>query len=158
MRDWLYILMLASVLVIFKNTIVKGEEKEIACLAEAVYFEARSEGILSQLGVAVVVLNRANLYDYPSNLCDVVHQSKLWKGNPVRNKCAFSYYCDGKSETIYEIEEYMRVLDASRLVLSGIVVDKMENVLFYHATYVNPSWAKDMKLVFQIGKHKFYEE
>ena len=78
MKDWLYILMLASVLVIFKNTIVKGEEKEIACLAEAVYFEARSEGILSQLGVAVVVLNRANLHDYTSILCNGVPQRQRW--------------------------------------------------------------------------------
>ena len=70
----LYILLI-SILYI---TPLKADE--LSCLAEAVYFEARSEGILSQLGVAVVVLNRANLHDYPSNLCDVVHQSKLWKG------------------------------------------------------------------------------
>ena len=65
--------MLASVLVIFKNTIVKGEEKEIACLAEAVYFEARSEGILSQLGVAVVVwcikVNYGRVIQYEINVC-----------------------------------------------------------------------------------------
>ena len=128
------------------------------CLAEAIYFESRGEPFLGQVAVGVVIMRRVQSPRFPDNICDVVHAGVYWKGNPVRNRCAFSYYCDGKSETIYEIEEYMRVLDASRLVLSGIVVDKMENVLFYHATYVNPSWAKDMKLVFQIGKHKFYEE
>lgn len=128
------------------------------CLAEAIYFESRGEPFLGQVAVGVVIMRRVESPRFPDNICDVVHDGLYWKGNPVRNKCAFSYYCDGKSETIYETDDYIRVLDAAQLVLNGIVVDKMEDVLFYHATYVNPSWAKDMTLVFQIGKHKFYKE
>ena len=128
------------------------------CLAEAIYFEARGEPFLGQVAVGVVIMRRVQSPRFPDNICNVVHDGVYWKGNPVRNRCAFSYYCDGKPETIYEMEEYIRVLDATELVLNGIVVDNMEDVLFYHATYVNPSWAKDMTLVFQIGKHKFYKE
>jgi spore germination cell wall hydrolase CwlJ-like protein len=128
------------------------------CLAEAIYFESRGEPFLGQVAVGVVIMRRVQSPRFPSNICDVVHDGVYWEGNPVRNKCAFSYYCDGKPETIYEMEEYMTVLNASQLVLNGIVVDNMEDVLFYHATYVNPSWAKKMTLVFQIGKHKFYKE
>lgn len=158
MKDWLYILMLASVLVIFKNTIVKGEEKEVACLAEAVYFEARSEGLLSQLGVAVVVLNRANLHDYPSNLCDVVHQSKLWKGNPIRNKCMFSYWCDGKPERITDHDAYETSLFISKLALNGVTIKYIQDATHYHAQYVKPFWATSprFKRLVQLGSHIFY--
>jgi spore germination cell wall hydrolase CwlJ-like protein len=75
MKQCIYIVVLSIFFTLFMGRVVDAEEKEIACLAEAVYFEARSEGLLSQLGVAVVILNRAKLNSYPSNLCDVVHQS-----------------------------------------------------------------------------------
>jgi spore germination cell wall hydrolase CwlJ-like protein len=137
--------------------------KQEECLAEAIYFEARGEPFLGQVAVGVVIMKKGEIKReesprFPNNICDVVHDGVYWRGNPVRNKCAFSYYCDGKSETIYKTDDYIRVLDATQLVLNGIVVDKMEDVLFYHATYINPSWSKDMTLVFQIGKHKFYKE
>jgi spore germination cell wall hydrolase CwlJ-like protein len=158
MRNLLYILMLTSIIFIFKISVVKGEEKEIACLAEAVYFEARSEGLLSQLGVAVVVLNRANLYDYPSNLCDVVHQSKLWKGKPIRNKCMFSYWCDGKPERITDHDSYERSLFVSKLALNGVTIKYIQDATHYHAQYVKPFWSTSprFKRLVQLGSHIFY--
>ena len=127
------------------------------CLAEAIYFESRGEPFLGQVAVGVVIIQRVNSPKFPNNICDVVHEGKHWKENPVRNKCSFSYYCDGKSETIYNEKEYLKVMNAATLVLSGIVVDNMEDVVYYHATYVNPSWASRMIFVFQIGIHKFYK-
>ena len=158
MKILLYILMLTFIIFIFKTSVVKGEEKEIACLAEAVYFEARSEGLLSQLGVAVVVLNRANLHDYPSNLCDVVHQSKLWKGKPIRNKCMFSYWCDGKPERITDHDSYERSLFVSKLALNGVTIKYIQDATHYHAQYVKPFWATSprFKRLVQIGSHIFY--
>ena len=131
--------------------------KQEACLAEAIYFEARGEPFLGQVAVGVVILRRVHSPRFPNDICSVVHSGKHWKGNPVRNKCAFSYYCDGKTETIYNEHEYYKVMNAATLVLNGIVIDIMEDVLFYHATYVSPSWSKDMTFVFQIGKHRFYK-
>ena len=137
---------------------VNAEEKEVACLAEAVYFEARSEGILSQLGVAVVVLIRANLHDYPSNLCDVVHQSKLWKGNPIRNQCMFSYWCDGKPERIKDHDAYERSLFVSKLALNGVTIKYIQDATHYHAQYVKPFWSTSprFKRLVQLGSHIFY--
>ena len=40
----------------------------------------------------------------------------------------------------------------------GVVVDNMEEVVYYHATYVQPSWALHKQKAFQIGKHIFYKE
>src|SRR5215204_2812022 len=44
-----------------------------SCLAQAVYFEARSESELGQLAVATVILNRAKTEHYPSSICGVVY-------------------------------------------------------------------------------------
>ena len=137
---------------------VNAEEKEIACLAEAVYFEARSEGLLSQLGVAVVILNRAKLNSYPSNLCDVVHQSRLWQGNPVRNKCMFSYWCDGKPERITDSDAYERSLFVAKMALNGITIELIRNATHYHARYVKPFWSTSdrFKRLGRFDTHIFY--
>ena len=136
---------------------LKDFNEQEKCLAEAIYFESRGEPFLGQVAVGVVIIQRVDSTRFPNNICAVVHEGRHWKGNPVRNKCSFSYYCDGKSEAIYNEEEYFKVMNAATLVLNGIVVDNMEDVLYYHATYVNPNWASKMTLVFQIGKHKFYK-
>lgn len=33
----------------------------------------------------------------------------------------------------------------------------MDGALFFHATYVKPSWAKNKKRVAHIGRHVFYQ-
>ena len=139
-----------------KESLEDFHEQE-KCLAEAIYFESRGEPFLGQVAVGVVVLRRVASPKFPNNICDVVHEGKYWKGNPVKNRCSFSYYCDGKPEVIYNEDEYFKALNAATLVLGGIVIDNMEDVLYYHATYVNPNWASEMTFAFQIGKHKFYK-
>jgi spore germination cell wall hydrolase CwlJ-like protein len=63
-----------------------------SCLAQAVYFEARSESELGQLAVATVILNRAKTEHYPSSICGVVYQ-----GAARLTGCQFSFTCDGQS-------------------------------------------------------------
>jgi len=63
----------------------------LMCIAVAVYFEARGEPSAGQIAVAQVVRNRIEDPRYPDNACDVVKQGYYWNGNPVRNKCQFSF-------------------------------------------------------------------
>jgi spore germination cell wall hydrolase CwlJ-like protein len=158
MKQCIYIVVLSIFFTLFMGRVVDAEEKEIACLAEAVYFEARSEGLLSQLGVAVVILNRAKLNSYPSNLCDVVHQSRLWQGNPVRNKCMFSYWCDGKPERITDSDAYERSLFVAKMALNGITIELIRNATHYHARYVKPFWSTSdrFKRLGRFDTHIFY--
>ena len=158
MKQCIYIVVLSIFFTLFMGRVADAEEKEIACLAEAVYFEARSEGLLSQLGVAVVILNRAKLNSYPSNLCDVVHQSKLWQGNPVRNKCMFSYWCDGKPERITDSDAYERSLFVAKMALNGITIELIRNATHYHARYVKPFWSTSdrFKRLGRFDTHIFY--
>jgi spore germination cell wall hydrolase CwlJ-like protein len=70
----------------------------LMCVAMAVYFEARGEPTAGQIAVAQVIRNRIEDPRYPDNACDVVKQGYYWNGVPIRNKCQFSFYCDGKSD------------------------------------------------------------
>lgn len=58
--------------------------KQERCLIETIYFEARGEPFLGQVGVGVVVMRRVQSDKFPDNICDVVHDGVYWKGNPVR--------------------------------------------------------------------------
>ena len=48
----------------------------LTCLALNIYFEARNQPVMGQIGVSMVVLNRVNSTDYPDNVCDVIYQGK----------------------------------------------------------------------------------
>src|SRR3546814_1037743 len=50
--------------------------RALDCLAEAVYYEARSESEEGQRAVAQVVLNRVRHPAYPGSVCGVVYQGR----------------------------------------------------------------------------------
>ena len=52
------------------------ENGEVACLAEAIYFEAGNQSDAGRLAVGHVVLNRQEMREYPNTICDVVHQAE----------------------------------------------------------------------------------
>ena len=104
------------------------------------------------------VLERVYSDRYPDNVCDVVHQAKKWKGKPIRNKCQFSYWCDGKPETIANVDAYNQAVTASELAFKGVVLGITSGATHYHAAYVYPYWASDDEFVSlgQVGSHIFY--
>jgi hypothetical protein len=71
---------------------LQGEDlgKAKKCLAEAIYFEARSEPEKGQYAVAQVVMNRTRTGYYPATVCGVVYENKN-----RRNSCQFAFACDG---------------------------------------------------------------
>ena len=71
---------------------------ELKCLATAIYFEARGEPEHGQIAVAQVVLNRLKNPTYPNTICGVVYQNKTH-----RNRCQFSFACDGRPERITDM-------------------------------------------------------
>ena len=46
---------------------------EKKCLAEAIYYEARSESFKGKIAVANVILERMKRKDFPNTICKVVH-------------------------------------------------------------------------------------
>lgn len=137
------------------------------CMAEAIYFEARGSSYADQAAVADVIMNRVESKDFPNTVCKVVHQakySKWWlkthnKLVPIRNKCQFSYYCDGKSDKIKDKDSYKRVKSLSfKVYVLGRFRGITEGATFYQAKYVDTEWFKTLKFITRIGSHNYYSK
>ena len=126
--------------------------RELKCLSEALYFEARGEQIEGQIAVADVIINRKNSKRFPSTICGVVSE-----GSHKRNACQFSYNCDGKLELIYDKKTYKRIVKLSSMILDGAFSDVTNGATFFHASEVSPSWSKKFKKTRKIGRHIFYK-
>jgi spore germination cell wall hydrolase CwlJ-like protein len=127
-------------------------KKEQACLAEAIYFEARSESLRGQAAVAQVVLNRVRNPAYPGSICDVVYQNRHWL-----NACQFSFACDGRRHRVTEPKYYKTAQDIAMAVTAGkIFLPEVGSSTHYYAAYVRPGWARYMKKMTRIGLHIFY--
>lgn len=131
-------------------------DKEIVCLAKNIYFEAKHEPYKGKLAVGFVTINRLELDRFPDSICGVVQQSRYWRGNPVRSKCQFSWFCDGKSDKPKQDEEWQSSVAVAKTLLVAPSKDITNGATHFHATYVNPGWSRKMTLVATIGKHKFY--
>lgn len=126
---------------------------EQRCLTAGVYFEARGEPLKGQAAVAQVILNRVRNPAYPSTICGVVYQNEDW-----RNRCQFSFACDGIRERVASKGRWKIAEDVAMAVTAGrIWLDDVGSSTHYHAVYVHPRWAREMKKVDRIGLHVFYE-
>ena len=122
------------------------------CLAEAIYFEARSETEAGQAAVAQVVLNRALSGLYPASVCGVVYQ------NRHRFKaCQFSFACEGKSLRITDQNSWETAVRIASEVLEGrTYLSNVGGATHYHATYVRPGWSRRLERASTVGTHIFY--
>lgn len=122
------------------------------CLARAVYFEARGEPERGQIAVAQVILNRVFSGYYPSDICGVVYQ------NAHRHlACQFTFACDKVRDVIRDSEAWERATRIAAGTLDGkLWLSDVGKSTHYHATYVQPAWARTMRKLSKIGVHMFY--
>jgi spore germination cell wall hydrolase CwlJ-like protein len=121
-------------------------DEQTNCLATAVYFEARGESLEGQLAVAHVVMNRASSGRYPPDWCSVVKQ-------PAQ----FSFVRHGEFPYVNTNSEAWEKAEAvAKLAVANVVPSVGQDVLWYHADYVAPSWRRNLQEVQQIGAHIFY--
>jgi hypothetical protein len=130
----------------------KTYAKAERCLANAVYFEARSEPVSGQIAVAQVVMNRVFSGFYPNDVCAVVYQ------NANRHlACQFTFACDGKSKIINERGAWARANRIAKQTLDGMLyVAAVGPATHYHAVYVRPNWVREMHKMARYGIHNFY--
>lgn len=127
-------------------------EKEKICLAKGIYFEARGEPIKGQMAVAQVIMNRVRESYYPNSICGVV-----FEGAHRRNKCQFSFACDGRKDVPRNTKLWNVAKDLADKTMDGqIWLDEIGNASHYHADYVRPRWRRFMKKRAKIGVHIFY--
>ncbi len=127
--------------------------REHRCLAEAVYFEARSEPEAGQAAVAQVVLNRVKSGLYPTNVCGVVYQNRhRYMG------CQFSFACEGKSLRITDGPSWQTATRIASAVIDGrTYLSEVGGATHYHADYVKPGWSRRLTRKDVIGRHIFYQ-
>ncbi|HVM22069.1 MAG TPA: cell wall hydrolase [Sphingomicrobium sp.] len=123
-------------------------DEEAHCMAVAVYHEARGESLEGQLAVARVIMNRTASSKYPDTWCKVVKQP--WQFSFVNPRTGHMPSVDTESRS------WARALGITRLAINDVVPSVTEDVLWYHATYVAPSWGRRLSFAQKIGTHIFY--
>lgn len=133
-------------------TVAKLDAEERNCLAQAIYYEARSEPRVGQLAVADVIFNRVKSAVYPNSICEVVFQ-----GSERHTGCQFSFTCDGSMQARLNKRKWDQSEQLAGAILAGVHVPVSRNATHYHANYVDPYWAPNLTPTATIGVHKFYK-
>lgn len=122
------------------------------CLANAIYFESRSEPVRGQMAVAQVVMNRVFSGFYPNDVCSVVYQNAH-----RRLACQFTFACDGIPDVVTEPDAWARARRIAHDTLDGkLWMPEVAKSTHYHAYWVRPSWVNEMKRMYKLGVHTFY--
>ena len=147
----------------------KIDPTEAFCLAENIYYEARSEDIKGQYAVASVTLNRANDSRFPNTICGVVKQTSISRISK-KAVCAFSWYCEndrkGKEIPVRNkdgsvnqvvVDQFQVASMIAITTLAGRVEDNTDGATHFHNPNVSsPSWRHEMKRTLRVGNHDFY--
>ena len=121
------------------------------CLAQAIYYEARSEDEAGQRAVAQVVLNRLRHPAYPPSVCGVVYQ-----GSERRTGCQFTFTCDGSLARAPSGPGWSRARRIAAESLAGKVYGPVGHATHYHTNQVLPYWAPKLLKSAVVGAHIFY--
>ena len=141
------------------------DEREIKDLALNIYHETRGvsgQGNVGWRSVAAVVFNRLEDERFPKTIHKVIFQRNVKKGT-----CAFSWYCDEKSDRVTDAKTYNKILAEARQYLveyrSGVWVDPTHGAHSYHATTIKPNkYFQRLQLVLVVDDgehgHRFYRD
>ena len=149
---------------------VKYTTADAECLAKNIYFEAGVESTAGKLAVANVTINRTLNVNYPNTICGVVQEGihyynvKKDKHFPVRDRCQFSWYCDGLIDEPREGRTWESAQELAKKVLVNhydkVLIDITDGATHYHANWMEkyPSWSKKKKVMASIDRHIFYRK
>ncbi len=144
--------------------------KDVDCLAKNIYFEAGVESTAGKLAVANVTINRKLNKSYPNTICGVVkegqhyYSAKLNDHVPVRDRCQFSWYCDGRLDIPNEGRTWNSAQALAVKILDSHYEDKLiditDGATHYHANWMEtyPTWSKQKKIMASIDRHIFYRK
>ncbi len=118
-----------------------AKDRDMRCLATAVYFESRGEPLEGQLAVAQAIMNRVVSGRYADNACAVINQPGQFSYNRSASPRA-----GGAWETAKAI---------AMIAADGMWHAIAPKAMSFHANYVSPNWAGKTKVV-RIGRHIFY--
>jgi spore germination cell wall hydrolase CwlJ-like protein len=127
----------------------KRVRTEVECLAKNIYFEAGSEPRAGKIAVAEVTMNRVRSKQFPKTVCGVVYQRH-------GKTCQFSWVCQNKMA----IRSNRTWNESYKIAENILILKKRYGIIgsakYFHADYVEPTWAAEKQIVMQIGQHIFY--
>lgn len=129
---------------------------EIQCLAKNIYYESGNQPLEGKVAVGLVTLNRKNDKRFPSTVCGVVNQR-------TRSVCQFSWRCSNVRAPDMNGAQWR---ESHRIALVLLTIPdtyqnfkrKYTDALYFHATYVRPSWSRVKERVATVGGHLFYRD
>ena len=128
-----------------------ASSRELECLADAIYYEARGETPSGQAAVAQVVMNRVRHPAFPKSICGVVFQ-----GAYNRTGCQFSFACDGSMRRARDVGAWNRARKIASRALTGTMANEVGSATHFHTINVSPGWGPRLLRVAQVGMHIFY--
>jgi N-acetylmuramoyl-L-alanine amidase len=131
-------------------------EKQYKCMVTNLWFEARGQPLIGMYAVAWVVKNRMENKNFPKTICSVVTSRSS-------SACAFSWYCDGKSDqpvlrNKMDRVAMQKIMKVAKEFSTGTVTlpDITEGALYFHAIQVDPSWSAVYNQTVVINNHRYY--
>ena len=129
-------------------------ERQLACLATNIYYEAGNQPFEGKVAVAQVTLNRTESGQYPADICKTIYQKNIVYEKVL---CQFSWVCDRtvtaraiNNATFKESEEV-----AKKVLLEGFRLPSLKDAMYFHGDYINPGWKRER--ITKIGNHIFYK-
>lgn len=144
------------------NKAMLHRNEDLYWMQLTIYWESRNQPIEDKIAVGMVVKNRVADKWFPSTIKEVITQGLTdSEGYPKKYKCQFTWYCDGKADepdlsNIYEYAAWEESGHVAKGILSGKYQDHTHGALFFHAPYVNPSWAQEYSKTVELG-HIYYK-
>ena len=134
---------------------------DVTCMAMNIYMEAGTQSVAGKLAVGHVTLNRVDMERYPSSVCGVVtqgptYQTKSGMTFPVKWKCQFSWFCDGKADKPVDSITWNESIYLARKILHNKMYDFTDGATHYHNDQVSPAWSRQLKKIVVIDNHTFY--
>jgi spore germination cell wall hydrolase CwlJ-like protein len=129
-------------------------ERQLACLATNIYYEAGNQPFEGKVAVAQVTINRTESGQYPADICKTIYQKNIVYEKVL---CQFSWVCDRvvmsrpvNQANFKESEEV-----AKKVLLEGFRLPSLKDAMYFHGDYINPGWKREK--VAKIGNHIFYK-
>ena len=134
---------------------------DVTCMAMNIYMEAGNQSVAGKLAVGHVTLNRVDMERYPSSVCGVVtqgptYQTKSGMTFPVKWRCQFSWFCDGKADKPVDSITWNESIHLEKKILHNRMYDFTDGATHYHNDQVSPAWSRQLKKIVVIDNHTFY--
>lgn len=123
----------------------------ITCMARSIYWESKGGNSPDMEAVASVVMNRLGHEGFPDTVCGVVKQGS------ESAHCQFSWWCDGRSDSVQEEARYAIAKEIARKALNRQLDDRTHGALYFHDRHVSPDWARAYVKTTETADFLFYK-